>query len=128
MRTLPSPNSPEPRAPLVADCDERRECQIQFPHSTLPKHLRGTFLLSTEYRLLRELSELPPFSTKLFLQTQAGLREIEPTMWCWSDDISKICLTATGPHATEVCDSLPGLVERVLSTTTFDQDGFVVGQ
>jgi hypothetical protein len=132
MRTQLSSNSASTAqwtpATMAAYSDESQECHVRFPPSTLPKHMRGTFLLSTEYRLLRRLGEVPPFSTRLFLRIQSKLEELEPITWCWGDDISTICLTAIGPHAPEVCSLLPGLVENVLSTTTFDQDGFVVSQ
>jgi hypothetical protein len=103
------------------------ECLVRFSPSTLPKHLRGVFLLSMEYCLLHDLGEVAPYRTKLFLRTQSGLQEVKSNMWCW-DDFSTAYLTAMGPHAYEICSMLAERLERVLATTTFDQDGFVVDQ
>jgi hypothetical protein len=106
-------------------CVETRDCLVQFPRSTLPTRLRGVFLLSMQYSLLRDLGETAPFRTRLFLRTHSGLQIIEPSIWYWNDDISTVCLTATGPHASDISSRLAGLVKEVLATTTFDQDGFV---
>ena len=99
--------------------------RVEFPHSTLPPQLRGVFLVSMQHRILYELGETAPFQTRLLLHTRSGLKEIggNPD---WNNDPSTIYLRAAGRHACEISLMLAGLVNHVLSTTTFDGDGFVV--
>lgn len=102
------------------------EVRVEFPRSTLPPQLRGVFLVSMQHRILYDLGEPAPFKTRLLLSTRSGLQEIEKNPHDWNENASTLYLRAAGPHAREVSLMLAGLVDQVLSTTTFDQDGFAV--
>ena|SRR5687767_13856554 len=106
--------------------DQFFEVLVEFPRSTLPPHLEGVFLVSMQRRILYELGETAPFKTRLLVHMSSGLTEIDRNPLVWNRSAEKFHLRAVGPHAREVSIMLTSLVVSVLSTTTFDQDGFVV--
>jgi hypothetical protein len=100
-------------------------CSLRFPPSAVPLHLRSAFLLWSTYEVLREsCHESPPYETHVFVYGTRGQGELVQFM----DLDEEFILAADGPHAVEVCESLPDFLRRMASELQFDEDGFCLGR